>query len=127
MSTSLTGPVVFARAQDDALFVPACRVGGLVFTSGQVGLDPSTGKPPGAFEDEVLQVVDNLKRALQEAGSALSAVVNTTCFLSDLTNLEAFNAVYAQRFTTPRPVRSTFQAGLVADFRVEIEAVATLL
>jgi 2-iminobutanoate/2-iminopropanoate deaminase len=109
----------------------AIRVGGgagpdWIFTSGQVGLDPQSGKiVPGGVVEETRQVLRNLSAVLEAAGSGLPRVVKTTVFLADLGDFAAMNAVYAEAFGGHRPTRSTVQAAaLPLGARVEIDAVA---
>lgn len=123
--SSTTTPVTLSDAAGGT-FTPAYTVGNLVFTSGQVGLDPITGDVPESFDSEVRRVIANLKRVLAEAGTDLSGVVKTTCFLTDMAYLGAFNEIYEEHFPEPRPARSALQAGLARNFRVEIEAVAVI-
>ena len=98
----------------------------LVFTAGQVALDPATGKlVTGGVGAETVQVLANLSAVLNEAGSGLDRVVKTTVFLADLADFQVMNAIYAEAFGGHRPARSTIQvAGLPLGARVEIEAVA---
>jgi 2-iminobutanoate/2-iminopropanoate deaminase len=107
-----------------ALKVPAGAV--LVYTAGQVGLDPASGKMvPGGVEAETRQVLANLRAVLSAAGSGLDRVVKTTVFLADMADFQAMNGVYAEIFASHRPARSTVQAAaLPLGARVEIEAVA---
>jgi 2-iminobutanoate/2-iminopropanoate deaminase len=104
----------------------AIRCGGLLFTSGQVALDPTTGEMlQGTVEDEVARVLDSLEALLRAGGSGLDQVVKTTVFLTDLKDFEAMNAVYARYFGAAKPARSTVQvAALPRRARVEIEAIA---
>jgi 2-iminobutanoate/2-iminopropanoate deaminase len=101
---------------------------GLVYCSGQLGLDPNTGQFAGeGVEAQTHQVLKNLQAVLQAAGSDLGKVVKTTVFLADMNDFQAMNGVYAGYFPEPAPARSTVQvARLPRDGRVEIEAVATL-
>jgi 2-iminobutanoate/2-iminopropanoate deaminase len=98
----------------------------LVFCSGQVGLDPSTGElVSGGVEAEAARVIRNLEAVLDAAGCTLADVVKTTCFLADIADFQKFNAVYAGFWPDPPPARSTFQvAALPRGARVEIEATA---
>lgn len=104
----------------------AIVAGGLVFCSGQLGLDPATGKlVPGGIEAETRQALGNLKAVLGAAGSSLDRVVKTTVILADMAEFAAMNKVYAEFFPSAPPARATFQAaGLALKARVEIEAVA---
>ena len=98
----------------------------LVFCSGQVGLDPSTGElVSGGVEAEATRVIRNLEAVLDAAGCTLADVVKTTCFLADIADFQKFNAVYAGFWPDPPPARSTFQvAALPRGAQVEIEATA---
>lgn len=98
----------------------------LVYTAGQVALDPRSGKlVAGGVEAETIQVFANLAAVLREAGSGLDRVVKTTVFLADLADFQVVNAIYAEAFGGHRPARSTVQvAALPLGARVEIEAVA---
>jgi 2-iminobutanoate/2-iminopropanoate deaminase len=97
-----------------------------IFCSGQLGLNPSTGKLDTvdiAAETEV--VLSNLSIVLSAAGSSMDRVVKTTVFLADLKDFQTMNEVYARHFTTPFPARSTIQvAALPRGAKVEIEAIA---
>jgi 2-iminobutanoate/2-iminopropanoate deaminase len=102
--------------------------GGLVFASGQVPLDPSTGKlVEGEIEAETEQVLENLAAVLEAAGSSLARVLRTTVYLTDLSLFARMNAVYAKHFTgDPKPARSTVQAAaLPLGARIEIDVIAS--
>jgi 2-iminobutanoate/2-iminopropanoate deaminase len=109
----------------------AVVVGGLVYTSGQVGFDPKTGElVVGGIEEQTRQVLQNLSAVLIAAGSGLGKVLKTTVFLKDMNDFAAMNAVYA-RYLVPEgavpPARSTVEvARLPRDARVEIEAIALI-
>ena len=104
----------------------AVRVGKLVYTAGQIALDPATGKiVDGDVQAQTRQVLTNLKAVLKAAGSSLDNVVKTTVFLQDMGDFQAMNAVYAEFFTKKPPARSAVQAAaLPLGAQVEIEAVA---
>ena len=105
----------------------AVCAGGFVFTAGQIPLDPTTGRlVNGGIEAETERVLENLKAVLAAAGSSLDRVVKTTVFLRDMNDFTAMNQVYARYFPAEPPARSTVQAILPKDARVEIEAVALL-
>ena len=105
----------------------AIKVGDWVFASGQLGMDPKTGRlAEGGIRAETRQVCENLKAVLEAAGSSLAKVVKVTIYMADLGELMAMNEVFSAYFPTDPPARTTFQvAGLVAGARVEIEAIAT--
>ena len=99
----------------------------LVFTSGQLGLDPATGDfAPGGIEAQTRQSLANVKAVLEAAGSGLDMVIKTTVFLKDMNDFAAMNKVYAEFFGEGGcPARSAVQvARLPKDGLVEIEAVA---
>jgi 2-iminobutanoate/2-iminopropanoate deaminase len=101
---------------------------GMVFTSGQIPLDPKTMQVVGDdIRLQTVQVLNNLREVLEAAGSSLQRVVRTTVFLADMADFAAMNEVYAEAFHPARPARSTIQAArLPRDVRVEIEAVAII-
>lgn len=105
----------------------AICTGGMVYTSGQIPLDPATGAAPEGVEAQSRQVLENLAAVLAAAGAGLDRVVKTTCFLADMGDFAVFNQVYAEYFRAPCPARScvavkTLPKGLL----VEVEAVAAL-
>lgn len=104
----------------------AVRAGQLLFLSGQVALDPSTGQlVDGDVAAQTRRVMDNLGAVLTAAGLSLADVVRTTVYLADMNDFTAVNEVYGSYFTTPAPARATVQvARLPKDARVEIDAVA---
>ena len=106
----------------------AMVVGNLVYTSGQIPLDPATGEMVGEnVTQQAHQVCKNMKAVLEEAGSSLEHVVKTTCFLADMADFAAFNAVYAEYFTG-HPARSCVAVkALPKGALVEVEAVAEKL
>ncbi|MEE8061845.1 MAG: RidA family protein [Gemmatimonadales bacterium] len=104
----------------------ATIAGDLIFTAGQVALDPSSGTViEGGIEEQTAQVLANLAAVLDAAGTSLSRVIKTTVFLTDMADFPAMNAVYAEAFEDHKPARSTVAvAGLPLGVRVEIEIVA---
>ncbi len=103
----------------------AVRVGNLVYTAGQIALDPASGKMVGdTVTEQAERVLENLKAALEAAGTSLENVVKTTVFISDMGNFAELNAVYGRYFSEGKPARSTVSASLPLDALVEIEAVA---
>ena len=103
----------------------ALEVNGLIFTSGQIPIDPKTGETVnGGIEAQTKQICENLKAVLEAAGTSLEKVIKTTCFLSDMDNFAAFNAVYAQYFTE-KPARSCVAVKtLPKNVLAEIEVIA---
>lgn len=106
----------------------AIRTDGMLFCSGQVGINPATGEiVPGGLEAETRQVLSNLKNVLEAGGAGLESVVKTTVFLRDMADFPAMNAIYAEFFSSNPPARSTIAvAGLPKGALVEIEAIALL-
>ena len=104
----------------------AVKVGQLLFTSGQIALDPSTGKLAGeSIQCQTEQVLKNLESVLATAGLTFEHVVKTTIFLTDLADFATVNAIYGARFPAEPPARSCVQvAGLPAGAKVEIELIA---
>lgn len=102
--------------------------GGLVYTAGQIPLDPSTGElVEGDIAAQTERVIGNLEGVLKAAGSSLGAVLKTTVFLRDMGDFAAMNEVYGRFFGDHKPARSTVQAArLPRDCGVEIECVAAL-
>ncbi|HFE54012.1 MAG TPA: RidA family protein [Bacteroidetes bacterium] len=100
--------------------------GELVFTAGQIAIDPDTGEMVGStVEVQTRRVLLNLKAVLEAAGSALERVVKTTVYLRDMNDFQAMNAVYSEFFGVDPPARSAVEvARLPKDALVEIEAVA---
>jgi 2-iminobutanoate/2-iminopropanoate deaminase len=100
--------------------------GDLVFTAGQVALDPATMEVvPGGVAEQTEQVFKNIKAVLESAGSGFDRVLKTSVFLVDMADFAAMNEVYAKYFGTHRPARSTVAvAGLPRGVRVEIDCVA---
>ena|SRR5690349_4619204 len=110
-------------------YTQAVRSGDLLFLSGQIPLDPASGKlVEGGIEAQTERVILNLKAVVEAAGGSLASIVKTTVYLCDLAHFQAFNAVYGRHFTaSPAPARATVQvAALPRGALVEIEAVARL-
>lgn len=103
----------------------AVESGNLVFTSGQIPLDPKTGSiVSGGIKEQTKRACENLKAVLEAAGSSLEKAVKTTCFLKSISDFADFNEVYAGYFTG-KPARSCFEVGaLPKGALVEIEVVA---
>jgi 2-iminobutanoate/2-iminopropanoate deaminase len=104
----------------------AIRTNGFVFASGQIPTDPETGQfVAGGITEQTEQVIRNLSRVLEAAGSGLNQVVKTTVFLADMEEFAAMNEVYGRFFSEEPPARATVEAArLPRDARVEIEAIA---
>lgn len=101
------------------------KVGNLIFTSGQLPLNPQTGELVADIEGATRQSLDNLKAILESAGTSMDNIVKTVVFLRDMNDFVAMNAVYATYFSNNPPARSTVQvARLPKDAILEIEAIA---
>lgn len=101
------------------------RVGNLVFTAGQVGIDPVLGQLRTGIAAQTRQALTNLQAVLEAAGSSLNQAVKTTIFLQDMADFATVNQIYGSAFTAAPPARSTVQvAALPLGALVEIEAIA---
>jgi 2-iminobutanoate/2-iminopropanoate deaminase len=127
MNKSATRTVVHTEIAPAAIgpYSQAIRCDALVFTAGQIGLDPSTGDlVRGGVEAQTRQVLTNLRNVLEAGGSSLEAVVKTTVFLAEMGDFATMNGVYAQFFGENAPARSTVAvAALPKGALVEIEAI----
>lgn len=106
----------------------AIVAGGFLFVSGQIPLDPATGRlVSGTIAEETRRVFDNLAAILTAAGAGFDDVVKTTVYLSDMADFTAMNEVYATYFSAPAPARATVQAAaLPKGVRVEIDLIALI-
>lgn len=120
---------IFSTADAPAAIGPysqAVRTGNLLFTSGQIALDPLSGAVvDGGIREQTHRIMQNLAAILREAGLDFSHVVKTTCFLADMNDFASFNEVYAQAFGAHKPARScvavrTLPKGVLA----EVELIA---
>lgn len=103
------------------------KTGNMLFLSGQLGIDPATGKLPEGVEAQAKQSLANVEALLTAAGATFDNVVKTTVFLADIADFAAVNEIYASKFSEPYPARSAVQVGaLPAGGLVEIEVVAAL-
>ena len=103
----------------------AIETDGYVFTSGQIPINPATGEVEGkTIEEQTEQVMHNIGALLEASGLTFANVVKTTCFLADLNDFAAFNAVYAKYFSNEAPARSCFAvAGLPKGAKLEVETI----
>lgn len=104
----------------------AVKVGGLVYVSGQIAIEPSSGElKMGSIAEETEMVLNNLGAVLKEAGSDFNRIIKTSIFLSDMSLFAEVNAIYAKRFTSDFPARETVAvAGLPKGVNLEISAIA---
>ena len=105
-------------------FSPAVRAGDFIYVSGQVPADAQGEIVSGGIEAQTRQVMDNIKAALALAGATLDDVCKCTCWLDDASDFGAFNRIYMSYFPNGRPARSTTEARLMVDAKVEIDVVA---
>ena len=107
-------------------YVQANKVGALIFCSGQLGINPETGKlVDGGVLEEAKQVFKNIQAILEEAGSSMNHVVKTLVLLKDIADFAVVNKVYAEQFNDVLPARSAFQvAALPLNGNIEIEVIA---
>ena len=103
----------------------AIKAGGMIYCSGFVPADPTTGTlVDGDIEVQTVRVMENLKAVLEAGGSSLEKTVKTTVFLADRTDFAGMNRVFARYFPHDPPARSTVEARLMIDAKVEIELIA---
>ena len=101
------------------------QIGDLVFTSGQIPVDPETGEMAKTIEDQTAQCLRNISAILEEAGSSLDNAIKLTVFLQDINDFVAMNEVYASFFTKEAPCRSAVEvAAIPKGAKIEIEAIA---
>lgn len=114
-------------SQPNRLFSPAIVTGDLVFTSGQIGIDPKTGQLAEGFSAQTEQVLQNLTAVLEAAGSDKEHILKATVFLADMADYNTMNELYQKHFKGDPPARTTVQvAALPRGARIEIEAVAII-
>ena len=118
---------IYTKNAPDAIgpYSQAIKANGLVFTSGQIAINPRTGEVEAAtIETQTEQVCQNLKNVLEAAGSSLDKAIKTVCFLADMGDFAAFNAVYGTYFTS-KPARSCVAVKtLPKNVLVEVEVIA---
>lgn len=125
----MTKEAIFAEGAPAAIgpYCHAVKVGNLVFLSGQLGLDPETGKLGGDIKEQTRQAIANIKTVLASVGCTLNNVVKTTVYLGEMHFFNAMNEVYASEFGKPYPARSAFSVKeLPKQALVEIEVIAAL-
>ncbi len=105
----------------------AIRTGNMVFVSGQLPVDPVTGQIPDTIQAQTVQVIENVKNILADAGATLDNVVKTTVYLSEMYLFSEMNAVYAREFSEPYPARSSMSVKeLPQNALVSLDVVAVL-
>lgn len=118
---------VYTKNAPDAIgpYSQAVKVNGLVFTSGQIAINPATGDVEAqTIEAQTEQVCTNLKNVLEAAGSSLDKAVKTVCFLADINDFSSFNEIYGKYFTS-KPARSCVAVKtLPKNVLVEVEVIA---
>ena len=121
---------VYTKNAPEAIgpYSQAMIVGNLVYTSGQIPINPASGNiKVSSIEEQTEQVIKNLAAVLAEAGTSLEKVVKTTCFLADISDFAAFNGVYAKYFTG-KPARSCVAVkDLPKGSLVEVEVIAEVI
>jgi len=101
--------------------------GGFLFTSGQLPINPVTEQVPSSIEEQTVQVLENLKAIIEEAGSSMEKVVKCTVYLQNFSDFEVMNRIYATYFTWSAPARATVEVSKMAkNALVEIDAVALI-
>ncbi|PLS33062.1 reactive intermediate/imine deaminase [Carnobacterium maltaromaticum] len=106
----------------------AIKIENILYTSGQIPVDPTTGKVISTeIIEQAQQVMKNLQAVLEEGGANLNSVIKTTCFLTDMADFAAFNEVYGSYFGDHKPARSCVAVKeLPLNVRVEVEAIAVI-
>ncbi|MBO5041301.1 MAG: RidA family protein [Clostridia bacterium] len=121
--------IVYTKKAPEAIgpYSQAIKVGNIVYTSGQIPIDPDTGNVEAVtISEQTEQVCQNLSAVLEAAGTSLLRVVKTTCFLADMADFAAFNEVYAKYFVN-KPARSCVAVkALPKNVLVEIEVIAEI-
>lgn len=121
--------IVYTKNAPDAIgpYSQAVKTGTLVFTSGQIAINPASGNVEAAtIEEQTEQVCKNLTAVLEEAGSSIDKVIKTVCFLADMNDFAKFNEVYGKYFTS-KPARSCVAVKtLPKNVLVEVEAIAEI-
>ena len=120
---------VYTKNAPDAIgpYSQAVKINGLVFTSGQIAINPESGNVEAVtIEEQTTQVMKNLGAVLSEAGSSFEKAVKTTCFLKNMSDFAAFNEIYGKYFTS-KPARSCVAvAELPKGVLVEVEVIAEI-
>lgn len=105
----------------------AIKVGGFLFTSGQIPVDPATGNIPEGVEAQARQAMTNVKNLIEVSGASVDKVVKTTVFIKNMNDFAKINEIYAEFFTEPYPARSCVEvARLPKDVLLEVESIVEL-
>lgn len=105
----------------------AVVIGNMVFTSGQIPVNPSTGEIPNELEAQIHQVFTNIKNLLEASGTSIDKVVKTTVFIREMNDFPIINKIYETYFTHPYPARSCVEVSrLPKDVLIEVEAIAEI-
>ena len=116
-----------ARVPRIGPYSQAVRVGGLIYTAGQTGIDPTTGTVAGvSFEAQARQAFANLQAVLEDAGTSLARVIKVTCFVADPDAFPLLNALFEEFFPVAPPVRSTPLVQLPRGLLFSIDAIAVV-
>lgn len=129
MAQSAKKPVFAEKgAKPIGPYTPGIQYENLLFVSGQIGVNPETGKlVPGGVETEAKQMLENLKALIVAGGSSLDKVLKTTLFLTNIADFASVNQIYAEYFSFEPPARSTIQVtALPGGALVEVEAIAAV-
>lgn len=115
-----------ANAPASPILSPAVKYGNLVFTSGMVGRNPETGQLVSSdIREQSRQTLENIKTALEQAGTSMDFVLKASCFVANIEDRPAFNEVYQEFFTSDPPVRTCVQAGRLGEgVLIEVDVVA---
>ncbi len=124
MSVEFLGETRTGAGGQPLPFSPAVKAGPFVFVSGQVAMGATGEIVPGGIEAQTRQTLKNVEKALALAGCTLKDVVKSTVWLDDARDFWTFNRVYAEFFSENKPARSTTQAKLMIDAKLEIEVIA---
>jgi reactive intermediate/imine deaminase len=124
MSVQFLGGTRAGAGGQPLAFSSAVKAGPFVFVSGQVAMGDNGEIVPGGIEAQTRQTLKNVEKALALAGCTLKDVVKSTVWLDDARDFWTFNRVYAEFFSENKPARSTTQATLMVDAKVEIEVIA---
>lgn len=105
-------------------FSPAVRAGDFVYVSGQIAMKENGEVEPGGIESQTRRTMENVRRVLEMAGCTFDDVVKANCWLDDPRDFWTFNKIYAEFFPNGGPARSTVQAQLMVDAKVEVDVIA---